>query len=107
MAGGGDTTDADNSASDSVAISSPGSPNLVMLKPHDGNFTQAQIGAIYVLRVDNRGTASSAGAVSVIDDAPAGLRPTAAGGDGWTCGIAGQRVTCTRADTLAPGTRGR
>ena len=39
----------------------------------------------------------------MIDDVPSGLLPTAASGDGWTCGIAGQRLTCTRGDALAAG----
>ncbi len=103
VSGGGDTTPDDNTASDLVAISTPNTPNLVLSKSHESDFAQGQTGASYRVRIDNRGSAASTGAVTVTDDLPAGLSPTTATGTGWNCGIAGQRVTCTRADALAPG----
>jgi uncharacterized repeat protein (TIGR01451 family) len=78
-------------------------PNLALAKSHTGNFTQGQTGAAYTLAVSNVGGAPSSGAVTVTDTVPAGLTPTAAGGTGWTCGIAGQTVTCSRGDALAAG----
>ena len=43
------------------------------------------------------------GVVTLIDSVPAGLIPVAAAGPGWSCSIALQSVTCTRADALAAG----
>lgn len=103
VGGGGDTTPEDNSAHDLVAIAPPGTANLVMNKRHDADFTQGQRGAVYWLRVDNRGTVASAGPVTVTDDVPAGLTPTGITGDGWTCRVAGQQAICAREDTLAAG----
>ncbi len=103
VSGGGDTTPNDNVARDSVPISPPGQPNLILAKEHDGNFTQGQQGAAYRLRVTNSGQAPTTGLVTVTDNVPAALTPTSASGSGWACAIASQLVTCTRSDALAPG----
>lgn len=57
----------------------------------------------YNLSVRNNGP-DAAGTITVTDTLPAGIVPTAGGatGDGWTCNIAGQTVTCTR-PSLASG----
>ena len=68
-----------------------------------GNFTQGQIGAQFTVTVTNSGTPSTIGVVTLTDTVPTGLTPTAASGTGWTCGINGAAVTCTRSDALAPG----
>ena len=44
---------------------------------------------------------STSGLVTVAITLDAWLTPTLASGTGWTCGIAGQVVTCTRNDALA------
>src|SRR5262249_11465019 len=44
------------------------------------------------------------GQITVTDQLPLGLTPTAAAGSGWTCGVATQTVTCARSDSLAPAT---
>src|SRR6202011_4465080 len=49
------------------------------------------------------GPVPSSCVVTVSDTLPAGLTPSTASGTGWSCGIAGQTVTCTRADALAAG----
>lgn len=52
-------------------------------------------------------TGATDGVITVTSTLPAGVVPTAAAGVGWTCGIAGQLVTCTRSgagiDRLAAG----
>jgi uncharacterized repeat protein (TIGR01451 family) len=101
VSGGGDTTPGDNVATDPVAISSPGMPNLTIDKRHAGPFLQGQQGAVFSLVVSNAGDQSSAGTVTVVDSLPAPLRPTSAAGDGWSCSINGQTVSCTRGDALA------
>src|SRR4029077_20200533 len=57
----------------------------------------------YSLTVSNIGASASSGLVTVSDTLPAGLAPSTASGTGWTCGIAGQAVTCTRSDALGAG----
>lgn len=103
VAGGGDTTPADNVAHDPVPISPAGQPNLVMTKRHDGNFFQGQPDATYGVRVANAGVSASTGAVTVADTVPPGLTPTSATGPGWNCSVTGQQVQCSRGDALAPG----
>ena len=78
-------------------------PDLTITKTHVGNFTQGQIGAQFTVTVTNSGTPSTIGVVTLTDTVPTGLTPTAASGTGWTCGINGAAVTCTRSDALAPG----
>ena len=78
-------------------------PDLTITKSHVGNFTQGQIGAQFTVTVTNSGTPSTIGVVTLTDTVPTGLTPTAASGAGWTCGINGATVTCTRSDALAPG----
>jgi uncharacterized repeat protein (TIGR01451 family) len=56
----------------------------------------------YNLSVRNNGP-DAAGTITVTDTLPAGIVPTAGGatGDGWTCNIASQTVTCTRSALAA------
>jgi uncharacterized repeat protein (TIGR01451 family) len=78
-------------------------PDLTIAKSHTGNFTLGQTGATYSITATNSGTLTSSGTVTVTDTVPTGLTPTAATGTGWTCGIVGQTMTCTRSDALAAG----
>ncbi len=78
--------------------------DLIVAKSHAGNFTQRQIGAQFTVTVTNSGTPSTIGVVTLTDNVPAGLTPTAASGSGWTCTVTGATVTCTRSDALAPTT---
>src|SRR3984893_13114343 len=77
-------------------------PDLTIAKSHVGSFVRGSTGN-YSVTVSNIGAAASSGLVTVSDTLPAGLAPTTASGTGWACGIAGQTVTCTRADALAAG----
>lgn len=76
-------------------------PDLTIAKTHAGNFTQGQTGATYTIRATNSGTATTSGAVSVVDTLPAGLTATALSGTGWSCTLA--TLTCTRSDALGAG----
>lgn len=68
-------------------------------KSHAGDFVIDQQGS-YTLRVRNVGTRTAANPVTVTDLLPDGLTPVSAGGPAdpdaadWSCGIAGQLVTC-------------
>jgi hypothetical protein len=48
-----------------------------------------------MLSVQNVGTGTLAGEITVNDAVPAGLDVVSAAGTGWTCGVSGQDVTCT------------
>jgi uncharacterized repeat protein (TIGR01451 family) len=65
-----------------------------------GAFAVNQDGT-YSVTIENISEMPSIGA-SVVDTLPSGLTPKDVAGDGWTCTINGQIVTCTRADALAP-----
>ena len=101
ISGGGDVNTANDTASDITTIG-PG-PDLIVAKSHAGNFIQGQTGAQFTVAVTNGGTSSTSGAVTLVDNVPAGLTLTAATGTGWNCGVAGATASCTRSDPLAPG----
>ena len=101
VSAGGDVNSSNNSASDPTTIIAVA--DLTLAKTHAGSFLQGQVGATYTLTVSNIGGGPTSGPVTVNDTVPAGLTPTAAAGAGWTCNIAGQAVTCTRADALDAG----
>ena len=101
VAGGGDVNTGNNSASDATTIGN--GADLTLAKTHSGSFVQGQTGATYTLTAANAGGTATVGAVTVSDTVPAGLTPTAAAGNGWTCTLSGQDVSCTRSDALAAG----
>src|SRR5438132_1243364 len=94
-----DPVAANNSAS--VTITGQ-APDLTIAKSHVGSFVRGSTGS-YSVTVSNIGAAASSGLVTVSDTLPAGLTPSTASGTGWTCGVAGQTVTCTRSDALGAG----
>ena len=98
VSAGGDVNSNNNSASDPTTIIAVA--DLTLTKTHTGSFLQGQVGATYTLTVSNIGGGPTSGPVTVNDTVPAGLTPTAAAGAGWVCNIAGQAVSCTRADVL-------
>lgn len=49
---------------------------------------------VYTVNVTNYGPAAEPGTVQVVDNLPAQVSLVYAGGDGWTCAQAGQKVTC-------------
>ncbi len=101
VSGGGDTSPANNSASDPVTITGL-APDLAIAKSHTGTFA-AGGQAAFQLDVRNVGGGAAKGQVVVSDTMPPGLQPTTASGAGWTCRIAAPAISCSRADGLAPG----
>lgn len=69
-------------------------------KSRSGTFAIGSTGT-YVLSVDNVGTRATTGPTTVTDELPAGLTYVSASGSGWSCGAAGQTVTCTRNAVIA------
>jgi uncharacterized repeat protein (TIGR01451 family) len=85
-------------ASASIAVLTA---DLTITNSNTGDFKQGQTGATYSITVSNQGTASTVGAVTVVDSLPSALSATAFGGTGWTCVLG--TLTCTRNDALAIG----
>ncbi len=77
-------------------------PDLTVSLAHAGGFTQGDTGRTCMITVCNRGSAATAGAVSVTDLLPAGLVATALSGSGWIADLGA--LTCTRSDPLLAGT---
>jgi uncharacterized repeat protein (TIGR01451 family) len=78
--------------------------DLAITKTHSGTLTRGQTGAVWTITVTNSGAGPATGTVTVVDTLPAITNPpvpTAISGTGWTCTLA--TLTCTRSDTLAPG----
>ena len=70
-------------------------PDLFVVKHHTDTFTVG-VTSTYSIAVFNQGLASS-GTVTVTDTLPTGLAFVSATGTTWSCGAAGQVVTCTTA----------
>ena len=82
-----------------------GVPKLLLVKSHSGNF-YANLQATYQLVPSNPGSAATTGTLTIVDTLPAGMTFVSSSGAGWTCGAAGQVVTCTSAASIpATGTR--
>lgn len=79
-----------------------GNADLAIRKTGPGDLVAGK-DRIYTLEVSNAGGIASAGPVTVTDRVPDALRPVAADGFGWSCGVEAQLVTCSRSDSLAPG----
>jgi uncharacterized repeat protein (TIGR01451 family) len=84
--------------------------DLTTTKTHVGNFTQADTGKTYTIKVSNVGLHDSSGLVTLTDSVPAGLTARALLGAGWNCDIippggtpGPATLTCTRSDVLASG----
>ncbi|MDP9193738.1 MAG: FG-GAP-like repeat-containing protein [Acidobacteriota bacterium] len=99
VSGGGDTNNANNSASDPTTIVQ--APDLTITKTHSGTFLPGEIGRTYTINVTNSGPAATNGTVTVADELPFGLGASALTGAGWNCVLA--QLTCSRSDALAGG----
>ena len=99
VSGGGELNTANDTATDSTGIIPIA--DLTLTSSHSGTLTQGQTGVSFTLTVANVGPGNTQGAIAVADALPGGLQATAIAGPGWTCALAS--LTCTRADTLAPG----
>lgn len=102
VSGGGETDTGNDTASDPTTIDSASqSADLTLTKSHNGNFSQGQAGATYLLVAHNIGAAASNGTVVVADALPGALTVTGMSGPGWTCNL--QTTSCTRSDPVGPG----
>ncbi|MEZ5246758.1 MAG: isopeptide-forming domain-containing fimbrial protein [Acidimicrobiales bacterium] len=67
--------------------------DIAIAKTSSGVFAVGS-DAVWTLTVTNNGPAVSEGVITVTDDIPAGLTPTAIAADDWSCVVAGQSITC-------------
>jgi peptidoglycan/xylan/chitin deacetylase (PgdA/CDA1 family) len=78
-------------------------PRLVLSLTHTpSHFAPGMLAAYINVSVRNAGSAAVSGPVTVTATLPAGMKATAAGGQGWTCTLAAA-PTCARSDGLPPG----
>jgi uncharacterized repeat protein (TIGR01451 family) len=96
-----DASPANNTATDTDTVVA--AADLSITKTTASTFTVGS-NAVYTLTAANGGPQSAAGTITVSDTLPAGLTYVSATGTGWTCGAAGQVVTCTRAGPVTSGT---
>ncbi|MDH4146983.1 MAG: carboxypeptidase regulatory-like domain-containing protein, partial [Acidimicrobiia bacterium] len=57
----------------------------------------------WTITVHNDGPAPTTGMLTITDELPGTLRYVSASGDGWSCSVNGQTVTCSRPDSLTAG----
>ncbi len=97
-----DSNNSNNQATTTTVVMAQS--DLTISKSHSGNFNPGQPGT-YTIVVSNVGDIATSAPVTVTDTLPVGLTPTGPVGphNGWTCAIASQTVTCSRADALAAG----
>ncbi|MDG4859865.1 hypothetical protein P8605_17185 [Streptomyces sp. T-3] len=92
---------------DTTTVTPVKGPDLTVTTKPKGDVVAGEP-AEYQIDVANKPDAGPTdGEVKVVRTFPKGIKPVAASGDGWTCTIAGQTVTCTRpgtgSDVLEPG----
>lgn len=101
VSGGGITSPV--STTDSTTINPPPvGPDLSMVESHAGNFGAGTSGVLN-LAVGNVGTGTTTAAITVTDTLPAQFTYVSGMATGWTCGAAGQLVTCTDSIAVAAG----
>jgi large repetitive protein len=100
-------SDPDNTNNVAQVTTPNAGPDLTLTKSHVGAFVLGGAGS-FNLRVANVGGSATTGPVTITDTLPAGLTAVPASGsftsNGWSCAVAAQIVTCTRADALPPAT---
>jgi uncharacterized repeat protein (TIGR01451 family) len=97
-----DVATANGGSGNNVGLLLAGSLGLAITQAQKAPFLLNETGT-YLLTVTNKTGAGVAGQVKVVDLLPPGLVPTAWGGTGWDCAVAGPAVTCVRADPVAAG----
>ena len=95
------------SANNNFAELPGAAPDLALAKTH----TPSSLGVLsstgyFTLTPSNVGTIATSGTISLTDPFPAGLTPTSATGNGWTCVISVRTVTCTTSSVIVAGSTG-
>lgn len=98
VVGGGDNTSAPSNTVTTEINASP-TPNLLISKTGPSTATVGT-NFTYTLTVNNVGTGTSNGTITVTDNLPVGLSFVSGSGSGWTCSANGQTVTCSSASPI-------
>ncbi|RYF78422.1 MAG: hypothetical protein EOO39_01475, partial [Cytophagaceae bacterium] len=77
-------------------------PALSLLKLSSGTATQYTPFS-YTMTALNSGNGATTNPITVSDILPAGMTFVSGGGNGWTCAVNGQLVTCTSSNTILAG----
>ncbi|HEY6125898.1 MAG TPA: DUF11 domain-containing protein, partial [Steroidobacteraceae bacterium] len=86
-----------------VSATSDPAVDLSVTMSHTGTFVSGGTGT-YTITVSNAVSMEREdNTVTVTDTLPAGFTYSSSSGTGWSCGAAGQVVTCTHAPTINPG----
>lgn len=96
------TDDPNTAAPDDATVLGVNFVDVSIVKTNNGAFRVGETGR-YTLHVRNNGSQPTSGTITVVDSLPNGLTLVSAVGVGWTCGNAGQVVTCTRNLPVAVG----
>jgi uncharacterized repeat protein (TIGR01451 family)/fimbrial isopeptide formation D2 family protein len=98
-------TTADNAPA--TATVNVGTPDLTLTKSHTGNFTVGS-SATYALTVNNTGSTSTSGTITVIDTLPLGftipngsVTLTGTNAANWSCSATSNVITCTSNTAIA------
>ncbi len=94
--------DALSSSSYPATTATVSAPDLAMSSSHGAAFVRGTSDS-YTLGVQNVGSQTATGPVTVTDTLPAGIVPGSASGVGWNCSTVSATVTCTHAGDLAVG----
>jgi Bacterial lectin len=78
-------------------------PDLQLALTSNGLVSEGGKGTLTATVSDKTTAGPTIGPVTATINVPQGMTPVAAQGNGWTCSIAGQQVTCTSPATLQPG----
>ena len=105
-AGTNDNTAGNNSSTANTMINAL--VDLALTKTSASTFTVGGNASFTLTPNNSIGFGASSGTITVVDTLPTGLTYVAAGSGGisWTCGNAGQVVTCTSSAVIAAGATG-
>ncbi len=99
----GDTLSSNNSDTEDTLVTVLPVIDLSIVKNDSADPVLVGTPFNYTLLVTNLGNAATTGTITVTDTVPAGLTVNSASGTGFTCGVVGQLVTCTRNTSLPAG----
>jgi uncharacterized repeat protein (TIGR01451 family) len=68
-----------------------------------GTFQAGGTGTLKATVSDDASSGPTTGPATALINVPGSLTPQQAEGDGWTCAVAGQQVSCTRDEMVKPG----
>ena len=102
VSGGGETNTGNNSASDLTTVVDP-LIDLAITKTEPSASVTVGSNMTYTIGVANVSSDATIGPITVTDILPAGLTYVGVSATGWSCGIAGQTLTCTYPTALAGG----